>query len=312
MKKIPFILIFAMIFTGCAEKNNIPDSVNSESSEITTETAVPTTKPERVVSKSGFNITSDGIEVIQRGEVSQVLEDTDIWDSFKYCGYFPDIGNILIRKDYDNDYYTDLCIPYINSDKRVYYHFDPDTALYEKWDALNELDGIIEKYYINNTDYKSSYILERSNNQNTIYKCDGMELNYVGKELTYKGNDSFTYTDTYFLFNNISNEQLIERKKIKDGKAEEIFVHPSQCCFTVRENCIDIWWKYGNDYKTIQTIEGDYQSGKEPVGHCTPPESNAVFKDMDGDGYDDIYVKEGENAGKYFRFNPETFKFDEV
>lgn len=321
MKKIPLILILAVMFTGCAEKNNIPDSANSIFPEITEKTESATTKPERPVSKSGFNITSEGIEVIQRGEISQVLEDTNIWISFKYCGYFPDAGDILIRKDYDNDGYKDLCIPYINSDKLpytnsgkcVYYHLDPDTAQYEKWNSFNELNGVIEKYYINNSDYKSSYILKRGDNQNTIYKCNGLQLKYAGKEITFAGDDNFTYIDTYFLFDNTNKEQLIERKKIKDGKVEEIFVHPSQCYFTVYENCIDIWWKYGNNYKTIQTIEGNYQSENEPQhSHCSPHKQNVIFKDIDGDGYDDIYVKEGENSGKYFRFNPETFKFDEV
>ncbi|MDE5855093.1 MAG: hypothetical protein K2H19_08550, partial [Ruminococcus sp.] len=132
MKKFPFILVCALVFVSCSEKNNISNSVSSESSEITTETVVPIIQPERVVSKSGFNITSNGIEIIQRGEVSQVLEDTNLWDSFKYCGYVPDAGDILIRKDYDGDGYTDLCIPYLHKysetkseTKNVYYHFNP-------------------------------------------------------------------------------------------------------------------------------------------------------------------------------------------
>ncbi|MDE5855382.1 MAG: hypothetical protein K2H19_10040, partial [Ruminococcus sp.] len=152
------------------------------------------------------------------------------------------------------------------------------------------------------------YICEKHDVQNIIYKCDGMELNYAGKELTYTGDDGEKYTDTFFHNHDTDEEQLVKRLKITDGKEEEIFVHPSQCYFTVRENCIDIWWKNG----TIQTIEGCYLSGNESHSHCTPHEQNAVFKDTDGDGYDDIYVKEGENAGEYFRFNPETFKFDEV
>lgn len=313
MKKLPLILIFAVMLTGCAEKNNISDSINSIFSETTAETEAIATQSERPVSKSGFNITSEGIEVIQRGEISQILEDTNIWDSFRYCGYFPDAGDILIRKDYDNDGYADLCIPYINSSKYIYYHFDPDTAQYEKWNSFNELNGVIEKYYISNSDYESSYILKRGDNQNTIYKCNGLQLKYAGKEITFADDDSFTYIDTYFLFDNTNKEQIIERKKIKDGKTEEIFVHPSQCSFTVHENCIDIWWKHGNNYKTIQTIGGNYQSESESQhSHCSPYKQNVIFKDIDGDGYDDIYVKEGENSGKYFRFNPETFKFDEV
>lgn len=124
----------------------------------------------------------------------------------------------LIRKDYDNDGYTDLCIPYISSDKFIYYHFDLDTAQYEKWNFFNELNSVIIKYFINNSDCESSYIIKIGDNQNTIYKCNGIGLKYTGKETTYTGNNSFIYLDTYLLSENSNKEQLIERKKLKMAK----------------------------------------------------------------------------------------------
>lgn len=321
MKKFPFILICLIMLTGCAKKNNVNNPADVESSGVITETAVPAAQPEKVVSKSGFNITPDGIEVIRRGEIWQTLEDTNI---FEVSGQLGNISiqpeDYLIKKDFDNDCHLDLFVPYLVSDDRkgVYYHFDPDTALYEKWDAFNEIGIFLEpcdiRYAFHRTSGNEtpSYFVHNLENEDIYYSFNNNKLNYAGKTIRYKNDDGEEYTDTFFHNYDKNEEQLVKRIKTTDGRKEEIFVHPNQCWFTVRENCIDIWIPYENGYKTIQTIEGCYQSGSESDGHCTPPKQNAVFRDMDGDGYDDIYIKEGINSGKYFLFNPQTFKFDEV
>lgn len=149
------------------------------------------------------------------------------------------------------------------------------------------------------------YLVCRTENEDIYYKKYADNLNYVGRITTYTGNDGLEYTDTYF--QRKTGEQLICRKQTDDT---EIFVHPFQCFFTVNSNNISIYLR--ETHELIQTIETDYRVCEETVGHCTPPVHYVSFRDIDGDGYDDIYIDEGEGAGNYFRFNPETFRFDEV
>ncbi|MCM1133405.1 MAG: hypothetical protein NC340_08035 [Ruminococcus flavefaciens] len=150
------------------------------------------------------------------------------------------------------------------------------------------------------------YLVCHLENEDIYYKKYADNLNYVGRITAYTGDDGLEYTDTYF--QSETGEQLICRTQTDSDT--EIFVHPFQCFFTVKINGINIYLRETNEL--IQTIETDYRVREDPVGHCTPPVHYVSFSDMDGDGYDDIYIDDGEGAGNYFRFNPETFRFDEV
>lgn len=323
MKKIPLILMCAVIMTGCTEKTDNSSLEIAEISEITTETVTESTK---IASRKEFIVTENGIQVIRDGEIFQVLEDTNIYEvsgQTGLTGFYPE--DYLVKRDFDGDGCMDLFVPYLLSDeeKGVYYHRNPDTAELEKWDTFNEIgvyltsaNSIADTFLKSNQgrriyDDKLKYFICNSNEDEDIYySYDKIndKLEYAGRELTYTGNDGEEYTDTFFKSYTTGEEQLVCRKK----GAEEIFVHPSQCYIRTEENKISvIWHKCSESYDTIQTFEGNYKAHKDSVGHCTPPKNTAVFKDIDGDGYDDIYIDDGENAGDYFRFNPETFRFDE-
>lgn len=469
MKKIPVIFLCVAIMTGCAEKNNMPDSVSNAIPETTAETEIPTTQPKKIASRKEFIVTKDGIQVIRNGEVFQVLEDTNIyevsgqlgninfqpedylikrdfdgdgtmdlfvpylfsvvgekekgvyyhrnpdtaelekWDTFNEIGIYLEPANtafkqshynknidnklkyfvchlsedvdiyysydtdkdvleyfstetetknrfsvtedgiqvirngeifqvledtnlyefteqlgcteiypedFLIKKDFNGDGTVDLFVPYLSlSDdekKGVYYQRNPETAEFEKWDVFNEIGAYLE---ISHTDMnfhglcEPPYFIRHLENEDIYYTMNDDNLYYMGKIIKYTGDDGLDYTDTYFQ-SKYKEEQLICRKQIADNTEKEIFVHPFQCSFIVKNNNIEIYFKENNEL--IQTIETDYQLQKETSGHCTPPKYYVRFKDVDNDGYSDFYIDEGENAGKYFRFNPKTFRFDEV
>lgn len=323
MKRFPAVILSALLLAGCAEKADISESESIEIPETTAETAA---EPKKTASRKEFIVTEDGIQVIRDGEIFQVLEDTNIFEAsgqISNTNVYPE--DFLVKRDFDGDGCMDLFIPYIlngdTAEKGVYYHRSPDTAELEKWDTFNEIgiyltssDAIADIIFrkpqsgriCNN---KLKYLIDNSENIYYSYDADRDNLEYAGKEITYTGSDDEEYTDIFLKSYTTGEEQLVCRKK----GTEEIFVHPSQCYIHTEENRISvIWHRCSESYDTIQTFEGDYKAYKDPVGYCTPPEPTAVFKDMDNDGYDDIYVDEGENAGKYFRFNPETFRFDEV
>lgn len=323
MKKLPFIVLCAVVMTGCSEKTDISDYASSEISETTSETTeistIPTTtQPKKIATKNGFRVTDKGIEVIRNGEIFQVLDDTNIWEEtgeISNSEFKPE--DYLVKKDYDSDSCSDLFVPYLFSDehKGVYYHFNPDTIMYEKWDAFNEIGIELEKAVLKKSMFKrypynetALYFSAPAENGDIYYCFNGEELKYTGYSLNYSENGD-NYTDTFYLHPVTNEEQLVCRIRKNGYTEEEIFVHPNQCFALTCKDYIDVmWWEKSG---TIQTIDGDYRVDKEPKGHCTPPKSNASMKDMDGDGYDDIYIEEGEYAGDYFRFNPDTFRFDE-
>ena len=328
MKKFPIIILSALLLTGCAEKTNNSGAEIVEIPETTVETEVTATQPKKIASRKEFVVTEDGIQVIRDGEIVQVLEDTNI---FEASGYISNTNvhpeDFLVKRDFDGDGCMDLFVPYILTDditeKGVYYHRNPDTAILEKWNTFNEIgvylqsaDAIADTFprstqFRRIADDKLKYFICNSSNDEDIYysyNADKDKIEYAGKEITYTGSDGEEYTDTFLKSYITGEEQLVCRKK----DLEEIFVHPSQCYIHTEENKISvIWHRCSENYDTIQTFEGNYKAYKDPVGHCTPPMPTAVFKDMDGDGYDDIYIEEGEYAGNYFRFNPDTLRFNE-
>ncbi|MDE6521094.1 MAG: hypothetical protein K2K91_11685 [Ruminococcus sp.] len=323
MKKISIILMCAVIMTGCTEKTDNSSSEIAESPEITTETVTEQTK---IASRKEFVVTENGIQVIRDGEIFQTLEDTNIYKVSGQTGridIYPE--DYLIKRDFDGDGCMDLFVPYLVSDeeKGVYYHRNPDTAELEKWDTFNEIGvyltsaNAIADTFLRRAQFRrigddklKYFICDSNEDEDIYYSYDKIKdkLEYAGRELTYTNSDGEEYTDTFLKSYTTGEEQLVCRKK----GAEEIFVHPSQCYIRTEENKISvIWHKCSEGYDTIQTFEGNYKAHKDTVGHCTPPKNTASFKDMDGDGYNDIVIDEGEFAGDYFRFNPDTFRFDE-
>ncbi len=330
MKKFPVLILSALLLTGCAEKT---DNFNSEVIEIPettaeTEISETVTQPAKIASRKEFVVTENGIQVIRDGEIFQVIEDTNIFEEtgqISNTNVHPE--DFLIKKDFDGDNCMDLFVPYLLTDepteKGVYYHRNPDTAELEKWDAFNEIgvyltsSNAIADIFLRRPQFRKFaddnlkyFILNSDESENIYYSynADKDELEYAGKEITYTGSDDEEYTDTFLKSYITGEEQLVCRKK----GTEEIFVHPSQCYIHTEENKISVIWHMCSEgYDTIQTFEGNYKAHKDPVGHCTPPKNTASFKDMDGDGYNDIYIEEGECAGDYFRFNPDTFRFDE-
>lgn len=319
MKKL-LIFTAAILLTGCAEKKE-----NTEIQPVTEPVTVSATDPptvtvpydateKRVVSWNGFNVTEEGIQVIWGGEVVQIIEDTDIYTvSGEITDQEHHPENSLVRMDLNSDGYKDLYVPYIGSDKKgVYYLFDPDRARYLKWNAVNKLEGKIVPYHLRDvfdTLCEPPNFFQICDDRYVYFSADGLKIKELGYKTTYTGVDGLEYSDTYFSSEK-NGEQLI-RRTVSNNETifKEIFVHPIQCRFVADHSELKIVLKNGDPEKPVQTFPGDYL---EDLGvHCTPPKYFVKFQDVNGDGYDDIYVTGGENAGKSFIFDPITFRFDE-
>lgn len=319
MKKL-LIFIAAILLVGCTEKKEnaeIQPVIEPSATSATDSPAVtdsPAATAERVVSWNGLNVTDEGIQVIWGGEVVQIIKDTDI---YAISGEITDQDhhpeNSLVRKDFNSDGYKDLYVPYIGSEQKgVYYLFDPDRARYLKWNAVNELEGKIVPYHLRDvfdTLCEPPDFIQICDDRYVYFSADGLRIKKLGYKTTYTGVDGLYYTDTYFSAAE-NGEQLI-RRTVSNGETifKEIFVHPIQCYFTANHEELKIILKNGDYDQPVQTFSGDYL--EDSGGHCTPPKYFVKFQDVNGDGYDDIYVTGGENAGKSFIFDPITFRFDE-
>lgn len=191
-----------------------------------------------------FSVKENGIDVLRDGRVLQTIEG-DFFGELDlaarkvrrelpidppeyledYGFYFPE--DCLNTTDFDFDGFDDLFIPTDHlSAVGVYYRFNPETELFEEWNALNQIGESVYTEKESESLISSHYDIDRKESEKCIYQWENASLVRVSRELSYYGADGERYTD-YF----DSTDTLIKREHLLyDGyghlkSAEEIEIN---------------------------------------------------------------------------------------
>lgn len=164
------------------------------------------------------------IRLKETDEIVQKIEGDFSAAADKYSGK----ENFSLKfEDYDFDDYDDMFLQTTTltaNEPGVYYHFNPETCLFEEWTELNKI-GV--QCYIDSDKKTLNVFLTGSavDHETKVYKWDNETLVMTERELMYQGADGEVYIDN---FNYDSGTEMLEKREriINPGaewiKTEEI------------------------------------------------------------------------------------------
>ncbi len=291
MKK--YLLLCTIFLFGCASENNTSIQETTPSESITETTAETTTEKKK--NFLVYSVTENKVELKLNKKVVQTIK-------LDYCP----IRAYISAEDFDFDGYTDIFIPSERSGiSGIYYHYNPETEQFEEWDELNKIS------------YKLTI-----DSDNTLTTTSYLEYGDVIKKYQWNGDslEPVALIDYHYSKNGYINDIyeyqpdgskiLVERTYINSennakyktlGRDEVIY-------FEVTENSVNAM----RDGKIIQSFENNaiYNHSLSSARH-TPPEKYLDTSDFNYDGYEDLFIPETARTGTYYRFNPDTERFDE-
>ena len=159
------------------------------------------------------------IKLKETGELVQTIEGDFCSEADKYEGaggfeeyYYQGVDGLEFA-DYDFDGYDDLFFQtsiHTANEPGVYFHFNPETCLFEKWDELNNIG--LQCYLNGNKTLKVSVKSSAVDHEITVYKWDNECLAPVSREIQYADGKNDIYID-YFKYDENSEEILVKREK---------------------------------------------------------------------------------------------------
>ncbi|MDE6665082.1 MAG: hypothetical protein K2K14_02685 [Ruminococcus sp.] len=298
MKK--YIFLLAVLFlSGCASENNmeIPTVTNTSTETVQsviseTITAETTTKPK--ANHLVYSVTENKVELKLNKKVVQTLE----------FDYSP-IRKYISAEDFDFDGYKDIFIPFEHSGiSGTYYHYNPETEHFDEWDELNKI-GYKLTVNTDNTLTITSYF--EYGDISTKYQWNGDSLEPIALiDYHYSKNG---YINDLYEYQPDGSKILVERTYInsKNNAKYKTLGRDEVIYFEVTENSVNAM----RDGKVIQSFENNtlYEHSLSGERH-TPPEKYLDTSDFDYDGYEDLFIPETADKGTYYRFNPDTERFD--
>lgn len=301
MKK--YIFLLAVLFlSGCASESNteIPSAdtnVIKETQQTTISETINTETTTTTRPKSNYlvySVTENKVDLKLNKKVVQTIE----------LDYRP-IRDYISAQDFDFDGYTDIFIPSERSGlSGTYYHYNPETEQFEEWDELNKI-GYRLTAEQDNTLTTTSYL--EYGNFSKKYKWNGDLLESVAIVDYYYSKNG--YINDLYEYQPDGSKILVERTYINPennakyktlGRDEVVY-------FEVTENSVNAM----RDGKILQSFENNtlYERSLSGERHTTP-EKYLDTSDFDYDGYEDLFIPESADKGTYYRFNPDTERFD--
>lgn len=277
------------------------DNEVSEITDIPEETTKITTDiPETTDNNSDdaeytVSLTGKGVDILLNGEIIQTIEGnfkSKINKIIRDDESDDSLGKYIHSMDMDSDGFMDL---FISTERKgedlygVYYHFNPDTRLFEEWDLLNEIGYLMYPSAVNN--------------------CIILVLNYdKGYEsYQYKFNDDKDKLEVIHYFKKYDDEKIHRRECRSTGNEERetksvdrVFEFRSDDRkLYITDNIINI--------EAVIDVDFIYEKENSIRDIC----DRTQFADYDFDGYDDLFIPEGEyNKGIYYHFNPDNQTFE--
>lgn len=152
-------------------------------------------------------------------ELVQTIEGDFSSDVDKYEGvdgyeehYYQGV-EVLEFADYDFDGYDDIFFQtsiHTANEPGIYYHFNPETCLFEEWAELNKIG--LQCYFGDDKNLKVSITSSAVDHEITIYKWNNECLVPVSREVQYADGKNDIYID-YYEYNENSEEILVKREK---------------------------------------------------------------------------------------------------
>lgn len=152
-------------------------------------------------------------ELVQtiNGDFSSEVDKYEGVDGFEEH-YYQGV-DVLEFADYDFDGYDDIFFQTsINTanEPGIYYHFNPETCLFEEWDELNQIG--LQCYFGDDKTLKVSVTGSAVDHETTVYKWNNECLVPVSREVQYADGKNDIYID-YYEYNENSEEILVKREK---------------------------------------------------------------------------------------------------
>ena len=189
----------------------------------------------------------------------------------------------------------------------TYCRYNSFKKIYEKWDELNSVgrELVIDNeneslYWVD--DYSKDYRFEKF-----VYKWKHQKIilceHIVGKE-----DSGGLWTETYS-----ANDKLISHEKTvydENGKKIGDF-NPDDIYFKVDKSGLEVMILGYNE--PLQHISGNFYYNLSKLEYAPEYYISDSVRDFDSDGFNDLFIPENslyDSKGVYYRFNPETFKFE--
>lgn len=299
MKK--YLLLCMAFLCGCASQNNTQiqkttavESVTETTAETTTVEPTTETTTKTKTNYLVYSVTENKVDLKLNKKTVQTIE----------LDYRPMIDYIS-AEDFDFDGYTDIFIPAERSGiSGKYYHYNPDTEHFDEWDELNKI-GYKLTANSDNTLTVNSYL--EYGDVSTKYQWNGNSLELVALlDCRYSKNG---YINDLYEYQPDGSKILVERTYInpKNNAKYKTLGRDEVIYFEVTENSVNAM----RDGKVLQSFENNtlYEHSLSGERH-TPPEKYLDNSDFDYDGYEDLFIPETADKGTYYRFNPDTERFD--
>lgn len=173
-----------------------------------------------------FDITKSGVEVYEKyaDKPLQLLEidpgftpDPEwLYEKYQDDYFNHDPYRFITMNDFDFDGYDDIEVwVYLGATNAVfqYYHFNPDTGLFEEWYELNELHFGVH-LCIQDKTFSVSSKSSAVDHYNDVYKwSEGKLMHVSGVKQYYSSEAKEIYID-YLEYDNYENETLVKRERV--------------------------------------------------------------------------------------------------